>query len=558
MSELGKTKENIAFIVDGKNEILVKDFIFKNYSEIRYFDILVTNTDSNAVGTLNSESEERMVFLSSLAQKGDENIIKQIKTSKNIQAVIILNYPSISKALPIDRLQKLINCCSVNDVALIFNPSLAKDYIGLISSVRAITHGEKKGISLSNDNISAAYLTIYPSFDDPMSESTINVLKKRDQIGFRFLQKLEIDGFSFLVPVILPQVSEHMRKVFLDDPKNKNNTFTEQNIDYDEYATEETAYFTIDDTKHPGVAGLYYESGEPIPLFQVRLSGFVPEDFIFKCLFSGVESPLREHMNHAKLVRDFLVGMKLFYEPNDLIDIFRKWYDYIGYEDGELTQEQLEMELDLSAAPTIKKIIKDWLLMEYCSDFRGKPELCKYFEDFINEVVRPEDDSYADDILEMFHNILDYIKFENPVLKGKPPKVIPKKKKNMGPEILSYDPLEIARQLTLLDQSHFRKIKACEFVGAAWTKRDAMVRAPNLTRFIDHTNRILQFVLTETLKTDVKDIHTLFIQHWIRVAKCLYEMNNFNSMVTVLSALNGAVMSRLKAAWEVFLNRIFS
>jgi hypothetical protein len=37
---------------------------------------------------------------------------------------------------------------------------------------------------------------------------------------------------------------------------------------------------------------------------------------------------------------------------------------------------------------------------------------------------------------------------------------------------------------------YFQKILAREFLGGAWTKKYAMSKAPHLTKFINHTNRV--------------------------------------------------------------------
>jgi hypothetical protein len=69
----------------------------------------------------------------------------------------------------------------------------------------------------------------------------------------------------------------------------------------------------------------------------------------------------------------------------------------------------------------------------------------------------------------------------------------------------SLAPVEVARQMTLMDEALFHRVRAREFLGGAWTKSDAKVRAPNLTKFIEHTNRISNWVVTEILSQKTKE-----------------------------------------------------
>ena len=56
------------------------------------------------------------------------------------------------------------------------------------------------------------------------------------------------------------------------------------------------------------------------------------------------------------------------------------------------------------------------------------------------------------------------------------------------------DPLEIARQMTLIDSSNFRKIRVKELLKQAWCKKGKELRAPNVVHLISRFNRFGVFL----------------------------------------------------------------
>lgn len=86
------------------------------------------------------------------------------------------------------------------------------------------------------------------------------------------------------------------------------------------------------------------------------------------------------------------------------------------------------------------------------------------------------------------------------------------------------DPLEAARQLTLIEFDLFRKINPREFVGLSWMKEDKETRAPNIIRMVRWSNHVIQWLVTEivSLKDNLKQ-RALMMEKIISIAKvCLF------------------------------------
>jgi len=111
---------------------------------------------------------------------------------------------------------------------------------------------------------------------------------------------------------------------------------------------------------------------------------------------------------------------------------------------------------------------------------------------------------------------------------------------------LDIDPIELARQLTLIDYGYFRTIKPTEFLDQSWSKARLRHRAKNLLRCIDRFNIISDWTAYKIVSTPrLKDR----IKVWSRLIDITTELlaiNNFNAVMAILSAFNTASIGRLQ------------
>lgn len=104
----------------------------------------------------------------------------------------------------------------------------------------------------------------------------------------------------------------------------------------------------------------------------------------------------------------------------------------------------------------------------------------------------------------------------------------------------------LAEQMTLLDAHLFQRIDISEIL--IWAKEQNEDSSPNLTKFTEHFNKMSYWARSSILKQcDAKDRERVVVK-FIKIMKHLRKINNFNSYLAILSALDSAPIRRLE--WQ--------
>ncbi|RDX53355.1 ras GEF [Lentinus brumalis] len=139
------------------------------------------------------------------------------------------------------------------------------------------------------------------------------------------------------------------------------------------------------------------------------------------------------------------------------------------------------------------------------------------------------------------------IKTTNTVPLAPPAPILPKSSKKL--KLLDIDPLELARQITLMEAALYKKIRPMECLQRSREAKPGKT-ADNITTIIQLSNRIANWVAESVLAREDSQKRARVVKHFINVADRCRLLQNFSTMTAVISGLNTPPIRRLKRTWE--------
>ncbi|CAB3237158.1 unnamed protein product [Arctia plantaginis] len=109
--------------------------------------------------------------------------------------------------------------------------------------------------------------------------------------------------------------------------------------------------------------------------------------------------------------------------------------------------------------------------------------------------------------------------------------------------LLDFKSIELAEQMTLLDAALFIRLTTAEVL--LWPRDQSEEGSPNLTRFTEHFNKMSYWARSRILEQDDARDREKYASKFLKVMKALRKMNNFNSYLALVSALDSPPVRRL-------------
>eukprot|EP01087_Luapelamoeba_hula_P017333 TRINITY_DN5450_c0_g1_i1.p1 TRINITY_DN5450_c0_g1~~TRINITY_DN5450_c0_g1_i1.p1 ORF type:complete len:869 (+),score=118.69 TRINITY_DN5450_c0_g1_i1:158-2764(+) len=109
---------------------------------------------------------------------------------------------------------------------------------------------------------------------------------------------------------------------------------------------------------------------------------------------------------------------------------------------------------------------------------------------------------------------------------------------------------DIARQLCLMEFETFQAIKSEELLGTRWNSSKKHSLSPNIVGMSTSFNQISMWIASEVLRQRALKRRKAIVSLFIELGVHLYQLNNFNTLMAVISGLEMSAVHRLKSTWN--------
>ncbi|EER26086.1 SH3 domain containing protein [Coccidioides posadasii C735 delta SOWgp] len=267
----------------------------------------------------------------------------------------------------------------------------------------------------------------------------------------------------------------------------------------------------------------------------------------------------------AMFVSTFYLTFRHFATPVEFAEALIDRYDYIGDNSNAGGPVRLRVsnifkgwleahwrhDCDDVALPCILNFARSKLLVSLPTAGRRLVELVEKVSDLHGPLVPRLVSSMG----KTNTSIAQYINPDQPL----PSPIISKSQMNLLKQwrnggqnitILDFDPMELARQLTLKESRIFCSILPEELLGTEWMKKTGSL-AVNVRAMSTLSTDLANLVADCILQLDEPKKRALVIKQWVKIASKCLELNNYDSLMAIICSLNSSTISRLKRTWEL-------
>eukprot|EP00727_Mastigamoeba_balamuthi_P001244 m51a1_g11116 putative ras guanine nucleotide exchange factor (1535) ;mRNA; r:94500-106068 len=109
---------------------------------------------------------------------------------------------------------------------------------------------------------------------------------------------------------------------------------------------------------------------------------------------------------------------------------------------------------------------------------------------------------------------------------------------------------DIARQLTVIDNEMFRRVKAAELLNQNWSKKKARHKSPNILAMIARSNRISFWVASCIVSQAFVSSRSKVVSKFITIGDALKRVRNYNTLMSIIAGLTMSSVQRLQNTFQ--------
>ncbi|XP_006817198.1 son of sevenless homolog 2 [Saccoglossus kowalevskii] len=265
---------------------------------------------------------------------------------------------------------------------------------------------------------------------------------------------------------------------------------------------------------------------------------------------------------NPSFVRTFLTTYRSFCKPQELLELLIERFEIpdppMTEEDESalrrgvsLVREDLKKFRKEYAQPVqlrVLNVFRHWVDQHFY-DFERHPELLERLMEFIDNVKGKAMRKWVESIKKIVQrrSLTGSTEQLEITFDQTPPQTEHYLAKSSDEfDLMTLHPVEIARQLTLLEFDLFRAVKPSELVGCVWTKKDKYILSPNLLKMIQQTTNLTLWLEKCIVCAENIEERVAVVSRIIEILMVFQELNNFNGVLEIVSAVNSAPVHRLE------------
>lgn len=238
----------------------------------------------------------------------------------------------------------------------------------------------------------------------------------------------------------------------------------------------------------------------------------------------------------------FIMSSDGFIKPKELFSkIIERWnIDNIAIKENIIDLFKVWINLRIDILEDDEELKEGFVSWVETADFTQVDEMkAKGFQLFVTSQLEGKRSQYKRDIermlqAEYLEDAPESIPILNPI-------------HSLDPDFFCFDTVELARQITLIDVQLLRKIKPHEWLHQGWMKGKSI----NIINFINRFNQMSGWFSTMVVLGESKELRAALITRLINLALACQDLNNYNCILQIVTALSSTSCSRLLQTWQL-------